>query len=143
MRRKQPHRSDPLTRGQRSALMSRIGGRNTGPEAKLSAVLRSMRYRFATHDRSLPGTPDFVLMRHNVAIFVNGCFWHRHRCRKGRSMPSTRTAFWIKKLEGNKTRDAANRRKLRRLGWDVLTIWECQTRDTHKLKERLVRFLSD
>lgn len=134
---------DPLSEQQRSDLMRKIRSKGTHPEEAVARILRSMRYRFATQDSFLPGTPDLVLVRHKVAVFVHGCFWHRHRCRKGRSMPSTRTAFWRKKLEGNKTRDAANRRKLRRLGWDVLTIWECQIRDPDKLKQRLVRFLGN
>ena len=74
-------------------------------------------------------------------IFVHGCFWHRHNCRYGRVRPQTRKKFWEKKLEGNKKRDKQNRRKLRRLGWSVLTIWECQTRKPENMIDKIVEFL--
>ena len=135
--------ADHLEQTARSALMSRIRGKDTSPEVFVRRLVYALGYRYRLHDRDLPGCPDLVFPSGRKLILVHGCFWHRHRCKKGRSTPKTRPAFWIKKLEGNKTRDAANHRKLRRLGWDVLTVWECQIRDADKLKERLVRFLRD
>ena len=133
--------ADNLTTLQRSVCMASNRGSDTSPELVVRKLLHSAGYRYRLHDRGLPGCPDLVLPSRGKVILVHGCFWHRHRCKKGRSTPKTRPAFWSNKLDGNKARDAKNRRKLRRLGWDVLTIWECQTRDVDKLKERLVRFL--
>ncbi|MCK4660844.1 MAG: very short patch repair endonuclease, partial [Phycisphaerae bacterium] len=95
------------------------------------------------HDRRLPGSPDLVFPGRRKIIFVHGCFWHRHRCRFGRVMPSTRREFWAEKLEKNRLRDAKNRRALRRLGWDVLVIWECQVVRLEWLASRLVSFLEE
>lgn len=133
--------ADVLTAEQRRYCMSRIRGKDTKPEMTVRRLVHALGYRFRLHRRDLPGCPDLVLPRHRKVIFVHGCFWHRHRCRYGRPMPATRRQFWKKKLEGNKQRDARNRRALRRLGWDVLVVWECQTRKPHKLIDRLVVFL--
>ncbi|HUU09426.1 MAG TPA: very short patch repair endonuclease [Phycisphaerae bacterium] len=133
--------ADVLTDEQRRYCMSRIKGKDTKPEMVVRRLVHALGYRFRLHRRDLPGCPDLVLPRHRKVIFVHGCFWHRHRCRYGRPMPATRRQFWKKKFEGNKQRDARNRRALRRLGWDVLVVWECQTRKPDKLIDRLVAFL--
>lgn len=95
------------------------------------------------HRRELPGCPDLVFAGRRKVIFVHGCFWHRHQCKYGKPMPRTRPEFWQKKLEGNKARDTRNRRALRRLGWEVLVVWGCQTRPEkiEKLTRRIVKFL--
>jgi DNA mismatch endonuclease (patch repair protein) len=93
--------------------------------------------------RDLPGCPDLVFPARRKVVLVHGCFWHRHSCSNGRVVPRTRRAFWLKKLEGNKKRDARNRRAMRKKGWDVLVIWECQTDRTERLIERLHAFLDD
>src|SRR6267378_1868536 len=118
---------DTLSLKQRSQLMSRIRGRNTGPERTVRRLLSRLGVRFAIHDASLPGKPDIVIRASRTAVFVHGCFWHRHRCTRGRSMPTTRGAFWRKKLAMNAVRDQRLARRLRRLGWHVLVVWECQT----------------
>ena len=82
-----------------------------------------------------------VLTRHHKIIFVHGCFWHMHKCRYGRVTPATNTKFWQTKREGNVIRDKRNLRKLRKEGWKVLVIWECQTRDPEKLVNKLKKFL--
>jgi len=127
-------RSDSLSDVQRSALMALIRSKNTLPERLVAALLCSMRYRFASHDATLPGTPDFVLTRHKLAIFVHGCFWHAHSCRRGRSMPVTRRDFWEGKKKANVVRDRRAKASLRRLGFRVLTIWECQLRDENSIR---------
>ena len=92
-----------------------------------------MRYSFTSHDASLPGTPDFVLLRHRLAIFVHGCFWHAHSCRRGQSMPTTRRAFWRRKKDTNVARDRRATTALRRLGYRVLVVWECKLTNPHRL----------
>ena len=106
-------------------IMSRIRSKDTRPELRVRRTLHAMGYRFRLHVRSLPGCPDIVLPKHSVALQVRGCFWHLHRCMK-RRLPKTNTGFWLPKLRGNRARDIKNDRKLRRLGWKVRTIWECE-----------------
>jgi DNA mismatch endonuclease (patch repair protein) len=124
----------------RSALMSRIGGKNTAPEMVVRRLLHTIGYRFRLHRRELPGTPDIVFPSRRKVIFVNGCFWHAHGCRIGRP-PKSRPEFWLPKLEKNRSKDKRNRRSLRHLGWDVLTVWQCQTTSTDRLSARLFSFL--
>ena len=132
---------DVLTPEQRRFCMSRIQGRDTKPEMIVRRMLHALGYRYRLHVRALPGTPDLVFPSRGKIIFVHGCFWHRHNCRYGRVRPATRREFWRRKLEGNQQRDRQTRRKLRRMGWDVLTVWECQTRAPDVLLGRLVRYL--
>ena len=119
--------ADPLTKAGRSALMARIRGTNTKPELLVRSALHRAGFRFRLHAPTLPGRPDVVLPRHRVVVFVHGCFWHRHGCRHS-TTPATRVRFWKEKFERNVARDARNARALRRLGWRVLTIWECRLR---------------
>lgn len=124
----------------RSALMSRIGGKDTAPELAVRRLLHALGYRFRLHRRDLPGTPDIVLPSRRKVIFVNGCFWHAHGCRFGRP-PKSRTEFWLPKFERNRSKDKRNRREVRRLGWEVLTVWQCQIRSIDRLRTRLTSFL--
>lgn len=133
--------ADTLTRERRRYCMSRVRGKDTKPEMIVRRLIHALGYRYRLHQRDLPGCPDLVFASHRKVIFVNGCFWHRHRCRKGRTVPAIRRDFWTKKLEANRNRDIKNRRQLRRNGWDVMVIWECQTRDAERLVERLAVFL--
>lgn len=121
--------------------MRRIRNADTKPEMAVRRLLHGLGYRYNLHRRDLPGTPDIVFSSRRLIILVHGCYWHRHRCKKGRSEPGTNHTFWQTKFEANKRRDRKNRRKLRELGWDVLVVWECQTRNLEKLEERLVQFL--
>lgn len=101
-------------------------------------------YRYRLHDGKLPGKPDLVFAGKRKVIFVHGCYWHRHNCKYGKVMPQTRKKFWEEKLAGNKERDKKNVRELKKLGWDVLIIWECETKDTlisEKLVEKINGFL--
>lgn len=124
----------------RSALMSRIRGKDTAPELVVRRLLHALGYRFRLHRRNLPGTPDIVLPSRRKVIFINGCFWHAHGCRIGRP-PKSRPEFWLPKLERNRSKDKRNGRALRRLGWEVLTVWQCQTKSADRLKSRLISFL--
>ena len=133
---------DVLTPEQRSYCMSRIRGRDTKPELVVRRLVHAMGFRFRLHGRNLPGRPDIVLPRHGKVIQVQGCWWHSHSCKHGRSKAKTNAAFWRRKLGGNAERDRRNMRLLRRSGWRALVVWECQTRDAKRLLSRLERFLS-
>ncbi|TVQ32112.1 MAG: DNA mismatch endonuclease Vsr [Phycisphaeraceae bacterium] len=123
--------------------MRAIKGQNTGPELIVRRQLHSMGYRFRLHRRDLPGSPDIVLPRYNTVIFVHGCFWHRHSCSRGRSEPSTRRSLWRAKFEQNVARDRRTKSALRRAGWRVIVVWECETRNPEKLSTRLRRLISE
>jgi DNA mismatch endonuclease, patch repair protein len=118
--------TDVLTAEQRSQCMAAIRGRDTTPERRLRSELHAMGYRYKLHSATLPGKPDIIFPSRKAVIFVHGCFWHRHDCKAGRSVPATRTEFWLRKLTKNTNRDRENIRDLRRRGWRVLVIWECQ-----------------
>ena len=117
---------DTLTPQQRSQQMALVRSQDTKPEWFVRSLLHQQGYRYRLHSRDLPGSPDLVFRSRNKVIFVHGCFWHRHNCKMGNRLPKTRVEFWEQKLSDNKRRDARNRRKLRRLGWDLFVIWECQ-----------------
>jgi DNA mismatch endonuclease, patch repair protein len=111
---------DRLSKEQRSALMARIRGRDTKPERYVRSRLFAKGFRFRLHRRDLPGSPDIVLPGRRVAVFVHGCFWHDHGCRRG-----TNTAFWQEKFERNVERDRRNAARLEELGWRVAVVWTC------------------
>lgn len=118
--------TDTMTAEQRHRCMSQIRSRDTKPETLVRHYLYARGFRYRKNVRSLPGSPDIVLGRYRTAIFVDGCFWHGHEgCRYFR-LPKTNTAFWQQKIERNRERDAADRLELRRLGWHVIRVWECQ-----------------
>ena len=117
--------------------MAAIRGKNTGPEMKVRRALHALGYRYRLHGPGLPGKPDLVFPRFKTVVFVHGCFWHMHRCPYGRSSPATNAGFWEAKRVGNMERDRRNRRALKADGWNVFTIWECETRDAVTLQKRL------
>jgi DNA mismatch endonuclease (patch repair protein) len=132
--------SDNRSSESRSALMSRIRGKDTAPEVAVRRVLHSLGYRFRLHRRDLPGTPDIVFPSRRKVIFVNGCFWHAHGCRIGRP-PKSRPEFWLPKLEKNRLKDKRNLQALRRTGWGAKTVWQCQMGHSDELERRLISFL--
>lgn len=121
--------------------MSRIRGKDTAPEMVVRRLAHALGFRYRLHGKTLPGKPDLVFAGRRKVIFVHGCFWHRHTCRMGRREPKTRQDYWTPKRARNAARDQRSRRALRRMGWSVLVVWECQTRDTRKLAARLREFL--
>ncbi|MGQ9915735.1 MAG: very short patch repair endonuclease [Thermogutta sp.] len=135
--------TDIFSAEKRTAIMRSIRETDTSPEMVVRRMVHAMGYRYRLHVNSLPGRPDLVFPSRRRVIFVNGCFWHRHRCRRGQSLPASQADFWQRKLDGNVRRDRKNRRRLRALGWAVLTIWECQLRKPDRLRRRLERFLGD
>jgi len=135
--------TDVLTAEQRQRCMSRIRGKDTGPEKFVRQMIHRMGFRYRLHSADLPGKPDLVLPRLRKVIFVHGCFWHMHRCRFGRVQPATNADFWKKKRESNRQRDAAVRWALRKEGWRVLTVWECEIRNIEKLQRKVWAFLKE
>lgn len=132
---------DALPSAVRSALMGKVKGRNTWPEVKVRRALHSSGFRFRLHRKDLPGRPDIVLPRHQLVIFVHGCFWHRHAGCKMTTTPKTRHAFWEEKFAANVLRDRRNIDDLRKLGWRVATIWECEIRKPETLWSTLAGIL--
>ncbi len=124
----------------RSALMARVKWKNSSPEMSVRSVAHRLGYRFRLHRRDLPGSPDLVFARSRKAIFVHGCFWHRHAGCVRTTTPKTRAAYWAQKFADNIKRDRRVGRQLRAAGWDVLVVWECQTFDRDSLATRLVAF---
>ncbi len=121
------------TREHRSQVMRRVRSKNTGPEMRVRSVMHRAGYRFRLHVDGLPGKPDVVLPRHRIAMFVNGCFWHRHPdCRRA-TTPKTNEDYWQRKFSGNVARDQSARQALEEDGWAVLVIWECQTENREML----------
>lgn len=110
-------------------MMSGIKGKHSMPELLVRKALFAMGHRFRLHRRDLPGTPDIAMPGRKIAIFVHGCFWHAHQGCKYAKAPSTRTEFWTAKLQGNVDRDRRAADKLAAMGWRVLNVWECSTRD--------------
>ena len=109
--------------------MRAIQGSDTQPEMRVRRYLHAVGLRFRLHDRALPGRPDIVLPSRKVAIFVHGCFWHQHPGCPDATTPSSNVAFWRDKFEANVLRDRRTERALGEMGWEVITIWECETRD--------------
>lgn len=132
--------ADNRSEESRSALMARIGSKNTAPELVVRRLLNAMGYRFRLHRKDLPGTPDIVFPGRRKAIFVHGCFWHAHGCRIGRP-PKSRPEFWTPKLERNRVRDEEKRQALQLAGWSVLTLWQCEIKDRTALEGELRAFL--
>ncbi|MHB1669841.1 very short patch repair endonuclease [Thiomonas sp.] len=120
---------DVVSPADRSRMMASIKGKNSQPELLVRRLLFASGYRFRLHRRDLPGTPDIVMAGRKVAIFVHGCFWHMHQGCRYAKMPATRPDFWKAKFEANVERDRRAVERLRALGWRVLCIWECSTRD--------------
>jgi DNA mismatch endonuclease (patch repair protein) len=129
---------DVFTPEKRSEVMSKVKGRDTRPERVVRSLLHRMGLRFRKNVSSLPGSPDVVLPGCGTAVFVHGCFWHRHRgCAAGARVPRSNIRFWSRKFARNVARDARTRRELEGMGWRVVVVWECELRDMESLAARL------
>jgi DNA mismatch endonuclease, patch repair protein len=122
--------------------MASVKTANTGPEWTVRRLLHGSGYRYRLHVKTLPGKPDITFPGRRKAIFVHGCFWHAHGCAKGRA-PKSRLDYWEPKLEANRARDGRNVAELRSLGWETLTVWQCETKEPDTLLRRLKDFLAD
>ena len=122
---------DKISIKQRSSIMSKIKSKDTKPEITVRKHLHALGYRFRLHDKKLPGKPDIVLKKYKSAIQVRGCFWHQHGC-KYSNVPKSNKTYWIPKLKQNKKRDRLNDKKLKKLGWKIIVIWECKLQNELK-----------
>jgi len=132
---------DIVTPAQRSHMMSRIRGRDTKPELAVRRAAHALGCRYRLHRRELPGSPDLVFPGRRKVVFVHGCYWHRHPGCRLAYQPKSNTEFWSAKFERNVARDRDAERRLREKGWEVLTVWQCQTTDAEGLSDRLRGFL--
>jgi DNA mismatch endonuclease (patch repair protein) len=134
---------DIMTPAARSQIMARIRSKDTKAEIAVRKAATALGYRYRLNRRDLPGTPDLVFPRLKKAVFVHGCFWHRHEGCKYSYNPKSRIEFWTKKFQNNVARDDRVKGELERLGWQVVVIWECQTSDFNSLKATLKACLDD
>lgn len=136
---------DSLTKQQRSARMALVRNRDTKPEMLVRRMIHNLGFRYRLYQRKLPGSPDLVFKSRRRAIFVHGCFWHRHpdpTCKLAR-MPKSQLDFWRPKLEGNRERDERNQSELKAMGWKYLIVWECELGHREQLENKLLAFLAE
>lgn len=133
--------TDRVNSEQRSAMMAAIPSKDTGPEMIVRKLVHSLGYRYRLHSAKLPGKPDLVFPGRHKAIFVHGCFWHRHKGCPKTSIPMTRIEFWREKFQANVARDRRVKHMLEEDGWNVLVLWQCELGDVKHLKKRLKSFL--
>lgn len=122
--------------------MAQIKSKDTTPELKVKAILRSLGYRYRRLKTPLPGSPDIIMKKYNSVIFVHGCYWHRHQGCKKAATPKSQTDFWQRKFAGNVERDRRVQKELKKRGWKVMVVWECQLSNGDKLAAMLNKFLS-
>lgn len=132
--------ADHVSPEKRSFIMSQVKTRDTKPEMKLRSALHKAGFRYRLHRKGLPGKPDLVFLRQKKVIFVHGCYWHGHGCKWGR-LPKSRLRYWKPKIKANRSRDLRNVRELRRAGWNVLVVWQCELRDFDATFQRVARFV--
>jgi DNA mismatch endonuclease, patch repair protein len=131
--------ADMFTTERRSEIMGRITAKDTAPEILVRRLLHRLGFRFRLHRKDLPGKPDVVLPKLKTVVFIHGCFWHGHDCKKGSAgrKPKSNTAYWNRKLQRNVERDVIHAERLCELGWKRVVIWACETRNAERLEERL------
>lgn len=125
----------------RRKTMQAVKSKNTSIELHIRRLLHAQGYRFRLHKADLPGCPDIVFPARRKAVFVNGCFWHGHDCKRGNRIPATNAEYWRAKIARNRERDRRSIRQLRALGWACFVVWECQLRDESRVFSRLCHFL--
>jgi DNA mismatch endonuclease (patch repair protein) len=121
--------------------MRAVKGRDTTPEMIVRRMVHAMGRRYRLHREDLPGKPDLTFPRLRKVIFVHGCFWHGHDCKRGARQPKENSEYWVKKISRNRARDVKSQEALKLMGWDVLVIWECELKDRDALRDRLKTFL--
>lgn len=127
----------------RSRAMRAVKSKDTRPELALRSLVHRMGYRYRLHRKDLPGTPDLVFPSKRKVIFLHGCFWHGHTCKRGARIPKSNREYWLHKIKKNKARDETNITKLIEAGWKVLIVWECELRELEDLKNRIRTFLDN
>lgn len=132
----------PKTSEVRSRTMRAVRSQDTGLEMRVRRLIHSLGYRYRLHAKNLPGKPDLVFRSRRTVIFIHGCFWHGHNCRRGARKPRDNADYWHRKIENNKLRDIKNTRLLDSVGWRVLVIWECETKDEDTIIKKLEEFMN-
>jgi DNA mismatch endonuclease (patch repair protein) len=132
---------DTLTPDERSILMGKIRGKDTKPELLVRSMLHRAGYRYSLHRKDLPGKPDIVLRKYSTVVFVHGCFWHRHANCKVASTPKSNNDFWQAKFERNVSNDRKHRRALKKMGWKIIVVWECELKNPEKVLWKLMKAL--
>lgn len=131
--------TDTFSIEERRRIMQSVKVRHTKPEMQVRSAIHQAGFRFSLHRKDLPGKPDIVLPKYRMAVFVNGCFWHGHNCRRGK-LPDSNAAFWKKKIADNMQRDGKNKTALQATGWNVHFVWQCTLeKDTQRLLRTLAR----
>ena len=126
--------TDTFSAKKRSEIMRAVKGRDTKPEIALRKKLFSRGLRYRLNVKDLPGKPDLVFPKHKTVVFVHGCFWHGHSCKRGNRQPKQNADYWKDKITRNKARDQKNAAALKKLGWRVITVWECEIKDLDPAK---------
>lgn len=134
--------SDIFSKSKRSYIMSHISGKETKPEILVRKFLFAHGFRFRKNVKDLSGKPDIVLPKYQTVIFIHGCFWHGHTCKRG-TLPATNVEFWETKIGGNIERDKRDIAELEKQGWKVIVIWQCEIKNAGLQNERLIRLLSE
>jgi len=128
---------------ERSRIMRAVKSRDTAPEMTVRRLVYSMGYRYRLHRKDLPGKPDLTFQSRHKVIFIHGCFWHGHDCKRGARVPKNNREYWETKITRNMERDSRHDEVLRREGWRILIVWECQIKEQAALVERIRRFLDE
>ncbi|MDI6725902.1 MAG: DNA mismatch endonuclease Vsr [Smithellaceae bacterium] len=127
---------DTFSPEKRSDIMRRVHSTDTAPEKRVRSLLHKLGFRFRLRRNDLPGKPDIVLPKHRAVVFVHGCFWHRHQDCPHATTPASRQEYWLPKFRRIVERDRKNQAELRRQGWNVIVVWECEVRDLEGLEIR-------
>lgn len=128
---------------ERSEIMRRVRSTDTTPELIVRKLAHSLGFRYRLYKKELPGKPDLVFSGKRKVIFVHGCFWHGHKCKRGNRLPKKNREYWTKKIDANMKRDKKHVEELKMAGWSVLTIWECETKDQKSLIHKIVEYLNE
>ncbi|MFB3786444.1 MAG: very short patch repair endonuclease [bacterium] len=133
--------TDFFSKNKRSWIMRQVCSKDTTPEKTVRSFLHHLGYRYRLHGNKLPGKPDLVFPSRKKVIFVHGCFWHGHNCKRGNRIPKTNTEYWVQKIRRNILRHEIQKKRLTQLGWKYLVVWECQIANNKMLHDRLISFL--
>lgn len=133
---------DNLTKKQRHLCMSRIKSRNTKPEITVKKILRGLKQKYLTHVKRLPGKPDIVIPKKRIVIFINGCFWHQHKNCKRKAMPKVNLRYWKNKLKNNVRKQNDDTKALKKDGWKVMFVWECEAKNNTKATQKIKKATS-
>ena len=133
--------ADIFSKAKRSEVMSKVTAKDTRPEVKIRKYLFSKGFRYRKNDKRFPGKPDIVLPKYKIVIFVHGCFWHGHKNCKKSTLPQTNYEFWKNKIQGNTERDKSNQKQLKKLGWKIIVVWQCQIKNRELFEKTMKRIV--